>query len=93
MATGETCTVIEFKPNNSRSIGKGIEQYRRYVQELNEELKKPGSGLIKKLIDTRSDFAKCKAFVGRVDCYKLCPEINDENEFREVSAYWSKDCS
>lgn len=93
MATGETCTVIELKPNNSRAIRKGIDQYRQYVRDLNEELKKPGSDVIKKLIDTRSDFAKCKSFEGRVDCYKLCPEVNDDNEFREVSAYWSKDCT
>lgn len=93
MATGETCTVIEFKPQNSRAISKGVDQYRRYVRDLNEQLKKPGSDVIKKLIDRKSDFAKCKSFEGRIDCYKLCPEINDEGEFREVRADWKRDCT
>lgn len=87
MATGETCTVIELKPNNSRAIGKGKDQARRYRDDLNEELKKPNSDVIKKLIDAKSDFAKCKRFEERVDCYKLCPDVNEDNEFREVSAY------
>ncbi len=93
MATGETCTVIELKPNNSRAVGNGKGQVRRYADDLNEELKKPSSDVVKKLIDAKSDFGKCKSFVPRVDCYKLCPDINDENEFREVSAYWSTGCS
>ena len=93
MATGETCTVIELKPNNSRAINKGKDQVRRYADDLNEELKKPSSDVIKKLIDAKSDFAKCKRFEWRVDCYKLCPEVNEDNEFREVSAYWSTGCS
>ncbi len=93
MATGETCTVIELKPNNSRAIGKGKDQARGYANQLNDELKKPSSDVIKKLIDARSDFAKCKSFEPRVDCYKLCPDVNEDNEFREVSAYWSTGCS
>jgi len=92
MATGETCTVIELKPNNSRAISKGRDQARRYRDSLNDELKKPSSDVIKKLIDTKSDFAKCKSFEFRVDCYKLCPDINDENEFREIRVDWNKDC-
>lgn len=93
MASGEICTVIELKPQNSRAVSNGIDQYRRYVRSLNEELKKPGSDVIKKLIDKKSDFAKCKSFEGRVDCYKLCPDINEDNEFREVRVDWRKDCS
>jgi hypothetical protein len=93
IATGEVCTVIELKPNNSRAITKGVDQYRRYVRNLNEQLAKPGSEVIKKLIDRKSDFAKCKSFRGQVDCYKLCPEINEDNEFREIRADWKRDCS
>jgi hypothetical protein len=48
--------------------------------------------MIKKLVDKRSDFAKCKKFEPRVDCYKLCPEINDENDFRDTRADWSTGC-
>ena len=93
MATGETCTVIEFKPQNSRAVSNGVDQYRRYVRDLNEQLKKPDSDVIKRLIGKKSDFAKCKSFEGRVDCYRLCPEVNEDNEFREVRADWRKDCS
>lgn len=93
MATGETCSVIGFKPQNSRAISGGTDQYRRYVRDLNEQLKKPGSDVIKKLIDKKGDFAKCKNFEGRVDCYKLCPDINEDNEFREIRVDWKKDCS
>jgi hypothetical protein len=45
------------------------------------------------LIDKKGDFAKCKNFEGRVDCYKLCPDINEDNEFREIRVDWKKDCS
>jgi hypothetical protein len=93
MATGESCLVVELKPNNSRAIRSGLDQARRYRDELNDELKKPNSDIIKKLINTRSDFAKCKKFELQVDCYKLCPDINDDNEFREVRADWKRDCS
>ncbi|MEO7732413.1 MAG: hypothetical protein ABIY55_15700 [Kofleriaceae bacterium] len=90
---GDTCTVIELKPNNSRAIGKGVDQARRYRDSLNDELKKPDSDIIKKLINTRSDFAKCKKFELQVDCYRLCPDISEDNEFREIRADWRKDCS
>jgi len=93
MATGETCIVIELKPNNSRAIRQGLDQARRYRDELNDELRKPASETIKKLVNIRSDFGKCKKFELRVDCYKLCPDINEDNEFRSVSADWKKDCS
>lgn len=93
MATGETCTVIELKPQNSNAVSKGLEQSQRYQRELNEQLMKPDSDVIKELIRKKSDFARCKRFEGRVDCYKLCPEINDEDEFREIRVDWKKDCS
>ena len=48
---------------------------------------------MKKLIDKNSDFAKCESFEGRVDCYKLCPSIDDEGNVREQNADWRKDCS
>jgi hypothetical protein len=93
LAAGETCLVLEFKPNNSRAIDKGKDQARRYKDSLNDELKKPDSEIIKNLVRAKSDFAKCKSFDFRIDCYKLCPEIDAENEFREIRADWSKDCS
>ena len=94
MATGETCMVIELKPDNSRAISNGVKKAGGYAKELNDELKSPGdSAVIKRLIDIKSDFAKCKTFEAQVDCYKLCPDINDDNEFQETRADWKRDCS
>ncbi len=92
MASGETCVVIELKPDNSNAINKGRDQYGRYVRELNDELKKPDSSIIKKLIDADRDFSTCKRFEGRVDCYKLCPSISEDGDSSEPSANWRKDC-
>jgi len=93
MASGETCLVIEFKPENSRAISSGVNQARGYAAELNDELKKTESSVIKKLIGIKSDFGKCKQFVYRVDCYKLCPSVDESGEFREAHPDWKKDCS
>jgi hypothetical protein len=92
MARGETCTVIALTPDSSRAISKGKDQARRYKSQLESELKKSSSDVIKRLIDRRSDFGKCKKFEARVDCYKLCPEIDDDNRLRDRSASWRQDC-
>lgn len=92
MATGSTCKVIELKPDNSRAIGRGVSQARGYADELNKELKDKESAIIKKLVDKDSDFARCEVFEDQVDCYKLCPDINEQGEFREVSVSWRTDC-
>ena len=93
MATGSTCKVIELKPKNSKAIGKGKEQAQNYARDLNEELKNRGeSKVIKKLIETKSEFGNCERFEQQVDCYTLCPEIDDNDEFREVRADWDTDC-
>jgi len=82
------CTVIELKPDNSRAISKGQSQARRYADELNGS-----EDARKKLIDKNSDFAKCEKFDFRVDCYKLCPDIDsDTNEMKSTSASWRTNC-
>lgn len=92
MASGSTCKVIELKPDNSRAISRGNSYVRDRAEELNEELKDKKSEIIKKLIGTDGDFAKCEKFEEQVDCYKLCPDIDEEGEFREVSVTWKSDC-
>jgi hypothetical protein len=92
-ATGETCTVIELKPNNSNAISKGNTQLRDQLHDLNEAVKNADSSLIKDLINKKSDFAKCKRFEGRIDCYTLCPVLNEKGEYREANPDWKKDCS
>lgn len=93
MASGETCLVIEFKPENSRAVSAGANQARGYATELNNELKNKDSSVIKKLIGIKSDFEKCKQFAFRVDCYRLCPKIDDNGEFQEAHPDWKRDCT
>ncbi len=82
------CMVIELKPDNSRAIGKGRDQARRYAATLNDK-----ADVRKKLIDRSSDFKKCEKFESRVDCYKLCPDIDDEtNEMKSTSVSWRTGC-
>lgn len=81
------CMVIELKPDNSRAISKGRSQAQRYADELNKD---PDTR--KELIEKNSDFAKCEKFRSRVDCYKLCPDIDDDNEMRSTSVSWKTDC-
>jgi hypothetical protein len=82
------CTVIELKPDNSRAIGNGRKQAQRYSDELN--IKEASR---KKLTEKNSSFGKCEKYDYRVDCYKLCPEIEAEtNEMRSVYASWRTGC-
>jgi len=84
-ASGSSCDVIELKPNNSRAISKGRDQLRRYVEALN----KPDE--LERLKKENSRFSECKEFVPKLRCYTLCPEIDDNDEFRSTSVDW-RDC-
>lgn len=64
------------------------DQARRYASELNEKAETR-----QKLIDRNLDFKKCEKFDWRVDCYKLCPDIDsDTNEMRSTSVSWRMGC-
>jgi len=69
------CMVIELKPDNSRAISNGRSQVQRYRDELNSN-----ADTRKKLVEKNSNFAKCEKFNYRVDCYKLCPDIDPGHE-------------
>ncbi len=81
------CKVIELKPDNSKAIIKGTSQAQRYVDELNRK-----GEAFNALIKKDSDFAKCTKFDRQVDCYKLCPDIDAEGEFRAASPRWRERC-
>lgn len=82
------CTIIELKPDNSRAVGNGRSQAQRYRDELNSN-----ADTRKKLVEKNSNFARCEKFNYRVDCYKLCPDIDQEtNDYRSTSASWRTDC-
>jgi hypothetical protein len=94
-ADGDTCYVVELKPKNSRAISKGNRQAQDSADDLNKEVAKmakgEGSRVMQDLISRRSDFGKCKLWKPKLKCYTLCPDVNDEGEFREESARWD-DC-
>lgn len=87
-ASGTICYAIEFKPRNSRSLDLGRRQAKRYRDELN----RADSSDRKRLMEQNSRFKDCKAFEERVDCYRLCPDIDENGEFRAVSIEWSTGC-
>jgi hypothetical protein len=92
VASGETCRVIEYAPDNYNAIDSARDRARRVKSELDDELKKTSSDVLKELQRSRSEFAKCKHFEAQVDCYKQCPEVGDDNRFRETSASWRTGC-
>jgi len=92
MASGETCRVIELAPDTYNALDSARDRARRFASALQDELKKTSSDVMKELARARSDFAKCKHFEAQVDCYKMCPEVGDDNRFRETSASWRSGC-
>lgn len=85
-ADTSVCTVIELKPDNRNAVTRGKTQAGRYARELNSK----GSAF-KELVK-RSAFSSCKSFKYRVDCYTLCPEIDENGEFQKAAASWRKKC-
>jgi hypothetical protein len=49
--------------------------------------------VIKKLVNIKSDFEKCKQFTYRVDCYRLCPKIDENGDLQEAHREWKRDCT
>ncbi len=88
IAGGSTCYVVELKPDNGRAIKKGTEQADDYTEELNNN-----ADTRKNLVDKDSRFKDCTKFVPRVDCYKLCPELDQEtNDMKSTSPVWRSRC-
>lgn len=93
MARGDTCLVVELAADNSSAISKSRDRARSLRSRLEDELKKGfESEVMKRLIEDKHDFAKCKRIESRVDCYKQCPEIGDDNRVREASPSWRESC-
>lgn len=85
---GNACLIVELKPDNSKAIGKGKTQAERYRDAL---ISNPDKR--KELDGKSSSFASCpQKFDTRVDCYKLCPDIDEDGNFRSVSASWRTGC-
>lgn len=84
---GNSCLIVEFKPNNSKSISKGQQQLKDYKSGLENNSSKRQD-----LNNKHSSFAACQTFETRIDCYKLAPEIEDDGNFKTRSTEWSTDC-
>jgi hypothetical protein len=81
------CKVIELEPDNSRAISAGRNQAQSYAAELNRK-----GDAFNSLVKKDSDFAKCTRFETQIDCYTLCPDINDNGEFRSAAPRWRERC-
>jgi hypothetical protein len=96
VASGDTCKVVELSSDSSNAVGKARDRASRYKSQLEREVERKdkgeGSDVLKRLISSHSDFAKCKRFEVRVDCYKQCPEIDSDNRLRESSPSWREGC-
>ena len=81
---------------SSSAVSKAHDRASRFKSQLEREVERKdkgeGSDVLKRLISSRSDFAKCKRFEVRVDCYKQCPEIDSDNRLRESSPSWREGC-
>jgi hypothetical protein len=84
---GNACLIVEFKPDNQRSINKGKGQLSRYLNGITNS-----SSRRLELNGKSSSFGSCSQFQTRVDCYKLSPEIDSEGNYRSTSASWRTGC-
>jgi hypothetical protein len=80
---GTTAYVFEIKPDNSRARSSGRIQVGDYVKALNNNPEE-----LQRLKQRDSHFNEVTTFVGKLALYRLCPEITDDGEFKEVSTYW-----
>jgi hypothetical protein len=80
----DTCTVLEVAFDNSDSISHARDRARRDKDILESELKRQSPS---------SSVSKCKKVETRVDCYKVCPDVDDDGKYRESSASWRERCS
>jgi hypothetical protein len=92
IAHGDTCSVVELSADSSRAVSAAHDRAERWRSQLDNELKRSDSDVVKRLISARSEFARCKRFVPSVHCYKLCPDVDDSGRFHESSASWRTDC-
>lgn len=84
---GNACLIVEFKPDNSRAISKGQQQLSAYKRGLESNPDKRQS------LNSRSTyFSACQTFETRVDCYRLCPQVDEYGNFSNSAAEWRTGC-
>jgi len=85
---GDTCKVIEYAPDDSQAISRARDRAQRFKSNLEQF----DANTVRHLIDRKSDFAKCKHYEVRVDCYRACPDVSDDGEIRSRSTSWREGC-
>jgi hypothetical protein len=89
MASGsDTCKIVEFAADDSSSISRARDRGSRFRSQLESF----DGDTVKRLIDKKSDFAKCKHYEVRVDCYRACPDVSDDGQIRSHSTSWREGC-
>ena len=81
---GETCTALEIAFDNSSSISSARDRASHAKEAVEREIKRSSPS---------SSVAKCKRVEVRVDCFKVCPDIDDDGKYRESSPSWRERCS
>lgn len=85
---GETCKVVEYAANDSSSISRARDRAGR----IKSSLERFDGETVKRLINSKSDFAKCKHFDVRIDCYKISGDVSDRGDIRRGSPSWREGC-
>lgn len=77
------CTVLEVAFDNDRSLDKARDRAEREKEWVEREVKKDSPS---------SAVAKCKTVTAQVDCFKVCPDIDNDGQFRDSGASWRERC-
>jgi hypothetical protein len=66
-----------------RSIGNARSRADREKEAVEREIQKDSPD---------SSVGKCKHVSARVDCYKVCPDIDGDGQVRDTDASWRERC-
>jgi hypothetical protein len=83
LVSSDTCTIVSLTADSSNAIGRGRDRARRAASSLESLISKNS---------VPPALAKCKRVETRVDCFKLCPDIDDDGRLRDTSASWRERC-
>jgi hypothetical protein len=80
----DSCTVVEVAFDNDRSLDKARDRMQRDKEAVEREAKKDSPDRA---------VAKCKTVTAQVDCYKVCPDIDSDGQFRDSGVSWRERCA
>jgi hypothetical protein len=81
------CQVVELKPeSNSSAQSEGFDDAKKARDWLNDADNR------KQFVEKYPAYAKCEKFVARVDCYRYCPEVQEDGELHLGDIEWKTGC-